>query len=60
MCETRMAMRRDSNKMVNLTKKRTRSTRRNPRRGGGGPRDGEYNQKRSRGNWNVSNISEEQ
>ena len=61
MCETRMAMRRDSNKDGQFDEKRPRTTsRRNPRRGGGGPRDGEYNQKRSRGNWNVGNTSEDQ
>mgnify|MGYP005694770893 CR=1 FL=1 len=64
MCETRMAMRRESSKYEEGEGKRTRSSnsRRNPRRGGGGPRDGEYSRdERSRrgGKWNVSKSEEQ-
>tara|TARA_B100001093_G_scaffold516254_1_gene594602 strand:+ start:2008 stop:2493 length:486 start_codon:yes stop_codon:yes gene_type:complete len=67
MCETRMAMRRESSKYEEGDGKRTRSSnnnnsRRNPRRGGGGPRDGEYSKdsgNRRGGKWNVSKSQEE-
>ena len=64
MCETRMAMRRESSKYEEGEGKRTRSSnsRRNPRRGGGGPRDGEYSKdsgNRRGGKWNVSKSEEQ-
>ena len=66
MCETRMAMRRESSKYEETEGKRPRpstNSRRNPRRGGGGPRDGEYSNEsggRRGGKWNVSKSSEDQ
>ena len=62
MCETRMAMRRDNDKSDSEGYKRPRQNRRSqPRRGGGGPRDGEIDSgRKSRGKWSVKPSSEEQ
>ena len=63
MCETRMAMRRDNNKDGEWDggrkpRQQSGGRSRGPRRGGGGPRDGDYSRDNRNGrgqNWNVSN-----
>ena len=62
MCETRMAMRRDNDKGEYDNRRPRQQGRPNqPRRGGGGPRDGEMdNGRKPRGKWSVKPSSEEQ
>ena len=62
MCETRMAMRRDNDKgEYDNRRPRQQGRRSQPRRGGGGPRDGEMdNKKKYRGKWSVKPSSEDQ
>jgi cold shock CspA family protein len=74
MCETRMAMRRDNDKGGDYEGRRPRQGRNDrndrnykdndrraqPRRGGGGPRDGEWTERKPRGKWNVKPTSEDQ
>jgi cold shock CspA family protein len=62
MCETRMAMRRDNDKGEYDNRRPRQQGRRNqPRRGGGGPRDGEMdNGRKPRGNWSVKPSSNDQ
>ena len=63
MCETRMAMRRDNNKDGEWDggrkpRQQSGGRSRGPRRGGRGPRDGDYSRDNRNGrgqNWNVSN-----
>ena len=62
MCETRMAMRRDNDKgEYDNRRPRQQGRRSQPRRGGGGPRDGEMeNGRKTRGKWSVKPSSEDQ